>query len=170
MRRRSTNSPEQPSGRSGENQNEEADSGIGNGERNPKKGGAYLQQKRVARYEFIAGEKEHYPITLLCRVLAVTRSACYAYRAGKQAEARAEEQQRAPQVKQVFYENRRRYGTRRTSQALKRRGNRTLAGAMKWSRKSGIKSCPSPSFDVDITPARIREAFNNLSSNVSGRG
>lgn len=44
-----------------------------------------------------------------------------------------------------------------------------LKGNLKWSRKNGIKSCPSPSLVV-VTPARIRVACGSPNSNASGRG
>jgi transposase InsO family protein len=47
----------------------------------------------VSRYRFIHAERATYPITLLCRVLAVTRSAYYAWAGrGVSARARADEQ------------------------------------------------------------------------------
>jgi hypothetical protein len=33
----------------------------------------------VSRYRFIAGEKAHYSVVLLCRVLGVAKSAFYAW-------------------------------------------------------------------------------------------
>lgn len=54
--------------------------------------------------------------------MAVTRSAYYRYRAGKKSKPTAAAQKMAQQVKDVFVENRRRYGTRRVSQELQKQG------------------------------------------------
>ncbi|WP_159046357.1 hypothetical protein [Streptomyces sp. MMG1121] len=39
-------------------------------------------------YRFIHAEKANYPITLVCRVLHVARSSCYAWREGEAARRR----------------------------------------------------------------------------------
>ena len=35
----------------------------------PKKGGAYLRQRKLKRYKFIDNEKKHYSMRILCRVM-----------------------------------------------------------------------------------------------------
>ncbi len=44
-------------------------------ERNPKKGGGYLLQKRVTRYEFIEKQRNSYPVRVLCRALKSSEAA-----------------------------------------------------------------------------------------------
>jgi putative transposase len=58
-------------------------------------------------------------VLTLCRVMKVSRSAYYAYRIGKSCLKREKETETAKKVKAIFFENRRRYGTRRISSKLK---------------------------------------------------
>ena len=44
-----------------------------------KKGSPYLRSPKLERYRFIESQKKLYPITLLCRVMKVNRSAYYVY-------------------------------------------------------------------------------------------
>ena len=64
----------------------------------------------------------NYPITQLCHVLRVSRSSYYAYSAGHSYAASQEREEQSAQVREVFYENRRRYGSRRVSETLKQQG------------------------------------------------
>jgi putative transposase len=67
-----------------------------------------------ATYRFIAGEAITYPAALLCRVLGVSRSGYYAWK-----ERPARQDQLAPQVEEVFWQNSRRYGSRRITAELR---------------------------------------------------
>jgi putative transposase len=65
-------------------------------------------------YRFIASEAATYPAAVLCRLLEVSRSGYYAWR------ARPERQDRlAPQVGEVFWRHSRRYGSRRITAELR---------------------------------------------------
>jgi len=65
------------------------------------------------RYRFISEEKGRYPIRLLCGVMRVTWSAYHAYQNGKSYVASATKATFSERVKAVFYQHRRRYGSRR---------------------------------------------------------
>jgi len=73
-------------------------------------------------YEFVQTESMNYPITQLCDVLQLSRSSYYAYCAGDSYAASQERKEVSAQVWEVFYENRKRYGGRRISEALKQQG------------------------------------------------
>lgn len=64
----------------------------------------------------------NYPITQLCEVLQVSRSSYYAYCAGDSYAVSQEYKELSAQVREVFYENRKRYGGRRISETLKQQG------------------------------------------------
>jgi transposase InsO family protein len=65
-------------------------------------------------YRFIANETTTYPAAILCRLLGVSRSGYYAWR------ARPERQdQLAQQVEEVFWRHSRRYGSRRITAELR---------------------------------------------------
>lgn len=74
-------------------------------------------------YEFVQTESMNYPIRQLCSVLQLSRSSYYAYCSGNTYCLSQERQEQSAQVRDVFYENRRRYGSRRISEALNQEGN-----------------------------------------------
>jgi transposase InsO family protein len=65
----------------------------------------------------------NYPIRQLCSVLQLSRSSYYAYCSGITSSFSQERQKEAAQVRDVFCENRRRYGSRRISETLKLEGH-----------------------------------------------
>ena len=65
-------------------------------------------------YRLIANEATTYPIAILCRALGVSRSGHYAWK-----ERPACQDQLAPQVEEVFWQNSRRYGSRRITAELR---------------------------------------------------
>ncbi len=84
------------------------------------------------RYAFIDAEKatEHNPdghgVSLMCRVLGVSRSGYYAWRAARPAaEARAgEETELVTEIRKLHTQSRRAYGSPRITAALRRKGRR----------------------------------------------
>ena len=116
-----------------ETSDEKKDHRTGDGERNPKKGGANLLQKRVEKYEFIEKQRNCYPVSRLCRVLKVGEAAFYAWRVGKTYRLSKKKRELAEVVKEAFYLHRRRYGARRISAELKAEGvavGRRLASSL----------------------------------------
>jgi transposase InsO family protein len=65
-------------------------------------------------YRFIAGEAATYSLAILCRALGVSRSGYYAWK-----ERPVRHDQLAPQVEEVFWQNSRRYGSRRITAELR---------------------------------------------------
>lgn len=89
--------------------------------RDPKKGRTNLFEKRVRRYEFIKKMSGKNPLNLLFETAKVSRSAYYAWAAGK---ARREVRQASIRmaVKEKFYFHKRTYGSKRLSDELKDSG------------------------------------------------
>jgi hypothetical protein len=83
-----------------------------------------IEDKRVHRYRFIDSEKEHYLLSLLCRVMRVRRSASYVYARRKSHVLSAAKDTVAEQVEAAFYLHRWRYGAQRLAAELKARGAR----------------------------------------------
>lgn len=77
-------------------------------------------------YRLIRAEKANYPIVLLCRVLRVARSSCYAWREGAPARQarRAADDALAHEVTVLHIASRRTYGVRRIHAGLRRPGHR----------------------------------------------
>jgi len=73
------------------------------------------------KYGFIRGQQKAYPVTVLCEVMQVSRSAYYAW--AKRPEATDQERQRLEQrAARIFEDSRRTYGSRRLSDELKKAG------------------------------------------------
>jgi len=78
----------------------------------------------MSRYRFIRAERANYPVTILCRVLRVARSAYYAWaRRGVSARARADETL-TTQIAAAHARSRRTYGAPRIHAELRAQGVR----------------------------------------------
>lgn len=66
-----------------------------------------------AKYVFLEREKARYPVEVLCRVMKVSRSSYYAYRMRPERSSKE-----ATRVRDCFYKNSRRYGSRRIAAEL----------------------------------------------------
>jgi transposase InsO family protein len=67
-------------------------------------------------YRFIASEATTYPAVILCQLLGVSRSGYYAWK-----ERPERQDPLAPKVEEVFWQNSRRYGSRRIAAQLRRK-------------------------------------------------
>lgn len=97
----------------------------------------------MSHYRFIAAEKAHYPIALLCRVLGVARSGYYAWqRCGVSARAQAD-QVLMEQIRTIHEQSRATYGVPRVHAELQaygvRCGTKRVARLMRQARLVG---CP----------------------------
>ncbi|MDP9375452.1 MAG: IS3 family transposase, partial [Chloroflexota bacterium] len=78
----------------------------------------------MSRYRFVQAEKAEYPVTVLCRVLQITRSGYYAWaRRGVSARATADKEL-IDQITPVHKRSRRTYGAPRVHAALQAAGVR----------------------------------------------
>jgi putative transposase len=101
-------------------------------------------KRPVSRYRFIAAEKAHHSVVLLCRVLGVARSAFYAWQRQK-ASARAQaDEQLADEIKDIYDDSRCSYGAPRVHAELRNRGKRIgRKRVARLMRKAGlIGRCP----------------------------
>jgi transposase InsO family protein len=78
----------------------------------------------VSRYRFIAEEKAHHSVVLLCRVLHVAKSAFYAWQSGRLAARARADEQLAKEIKAIHDDSRCTYGAPRIHAELGRRGKR----------------------------------------------
>jgi putative transposase len=98
----------------------------------------------VSRYRFIAEEKAHHSVALLCRVLHVAKSAFYVW-LKQQASARAQaDEQLTDQIKDIHDDSGCTYGAPRVHAELRRRGKRVgRKRVARLMRKAGLVGrCP----------------------------
>lgn len=77
------------------------------------------------RFAFIETEKACFPITLMCRMLAVSRAGFYAWRQRPVAARTREDQVLAVAVAAIYAEHHGRYGSPRVRMELRDRGQRS---------------------------------------------
>ncbi|MEV5678500.1 IS3 family transposase [Streptomyces sp. NPDC052179] len=138
----------------------------------------------TASYRLIHAEKANYPVTLLCRVLHVTRSSYYAWREGEAArQARqASDDALAHEITMLHIASRKTYGAPRIHAELRRPGRRVnrerIARVMRerpfmlriakgWVRGCGLREPAVPAVRSDGTPAF--RAGSGTSSGQVGR-
>jgi putative transposase len=100
-------------------------------------------------YRFIAGEATIYPAAILCRVLGVSRSGYYDWR-----ERPTRQDQLAPKVEEVFWQNSRRYGSRRITAELR---DQTVVGrhrVRRLMREQGLQAIQPRRFVPRTTDSR----------------
>ena len=100
-------------------------------------------------YRFIAGEAATYSLVILCRALGVSRSGYYAWK-----ERPVRQDQLAPQVEEVFWQNSRRYGSRRITAELR---EQTVIGrhrVRRLMREQGLRAIQPHRFVPRTTDSR----------------
>jgi transposase InsO family protein len=120
------------------------------------------------RFRFIAAEKAQYPVSLLCRCLAVSRSGFYAW-AGRGPSARLQQDARLlAQLRLAHADSRQTYGRPRLCRALRNRGIAVSAKRVaRLMRAAGLRARGRRRFIVTtdsrhhcaIAPNRVRRRF-----------
>lgn len=121
------------------------------------------------RYQFIAAEKAHYPIRMLCRCLDVSRSGFYAWVGRAPSARRRADVQLTAQLRLAHAESDRRYGRPRLVRALRAQGfavggNRVrrlmrAVGLRARGRRRFIVTTDS-AHHLPCVPNRLRRQFN----------
>ena len=105
----------------------------------------------MSRYRFIKAQRDHYPVRLLCQLVAVPTSGYYAWHQAQQHQVGQREPAWETALVKAFGVHQRCYGTRRLRVELRRKGYRVgrqrLRTAMRrrglhalqlgWSSKNG---------------------------------
>ncbi|MFC1746503.1 IS3 family transposase [Candidatus Riflebacteria bacterium] len=120
-----------------------------------KKGSGYLLGETVKRYLFIYGNKNLFPIGLLCRVLKVSRSGFYSWTSRKESQREKENRHLASRIKNIHKESRENYGSPRIHEELLDTGyfcsKNRVARIMK---KEGIRAKHRRKFRVFTTDSK----------------
>lgn len=90
-------------------------------------------------YEFIRAEKAFFPVSVLCRVLRVSRSGFYSWHRGDRSKREISDRRLLVEIKAVFEASRRNYGSPRVYDALRKEGVRcSLARVERLMRENNI--------------------------------
>jgi len=91
------------------------------------------------RYRFIRAEKARYPVSILCRVLRVSRSGFYAWLAGDRSVREDQDRRLVVWIREAFQASRRTYGSPRIYRELRERKVPCSRGRIeRWMRQCGI--------------------------------
>jgi putative transposase len=76
------------------------------------------------KYQFVAAHASEYPVTMLCRVLGLARSGYYAWRVRSHSARQKRDQQLISQIRTIFTDSHRTYGSPRVHAQLQAQGMR----------------------------------------------
>lgn len=118
------------------------------------------------RFAFIAEHQHRYPVKVLCGVMNVSRSGFYSFLARVHREPSERERENArllEQIKEIFEENRKRYGSPRIHAELrKRRVVCSLQRVKRLMRSAGIYALPKRKYQHRRTSKTLLETTNLL--------
>ncbi len=121
------------------------------------------------RYQFIDTEKEAYPISLLCKVMQVSRSGFYSLRSRDKSKREKERDRLVPKVKAIHSQVRGCYGARRISEELTAAGEScgrakatTLMRLAKVcaKQKKRFKATTDSKHNLPVAPNLLNRIFN----------
>ena len=122
------------------------------------------------RYDFIRQQMKAYPVTLLCRVMQVSRSGFYDYRRHYQGQSHDPTQQALEsRIKAIFKESKGTYGSRRILEKLKAEGHhigryrvRSLMRKLKLKAKTPkrYKVTTDSNHSYSVAPNLVNRQFN----------
>lgn len=105
--------------------------------------------------------EQGFPVAPLCQSLGVSRSGYYAWKRSRRGRRAEEDRRLIPEVRAVFQEHKRRYGARRISRELSKRG--TPCGTRRVSRlmrEMGLEAIQPKSFRPRTTQSRHRLGYS----------
>jgi len=112
-------------------------------------------------------ERKNYPLRLLCRVIQVSAGGYYAWRKRLSKPPCLKRKKLAELVRDCYFENRRRYGTRRISKSLAKDGfNIGRARVRRLMQAHNLKAIQPRSFKPRTTDSRGVKAAPNLLAGV----
>ncbi|MGZ5011706.1 MAG: IS3 family transposase [Methylobacter sp.] len=93
------------------------------GARDIKKGRSLLCERSRIKYGFIRAQQKTYPVTVLCRVMAVSTSAYYAWLKSPQDSHNYQQDRKlVEKTRQIFIDNKQCFGSRRLADRLQKQG------------------------------------------------
>ena len=119
----------------------------------------------MSRYRFIAAQRDHYPVRLLCRLVAVPASGYYAWQQAQPPSAGRLEPAWETALVKAFGVHKRCYGTRRLRVELRRKGHRVGRQRLRTAmRRRGLHALQPKAFTPRTTDSThgLRCAPNRL--------
>jgi len=108
----------------------------------------------VDKYEFVKQEQQNYPVRIMCNVLNISKSSYYIYIKG-QSHQQPVESGLSDELRQVFQNHKRRYGSRRLQAEMKGMGYKVgRHGVRKLLREQGLKAIQPLSFVPKTTNSK----------------
>ena len=126
------------------------------------------------RFKFIDDHRSAYPVTLMCRVLAVSRSGYYAWRERPPSAREMANQQLLEKIKAIHKKSRGRYGSPRVYEALvqleircsrKRVARLMRENGIRGKRRRRYKRTTDSEHTRPIVPNRLRQDFSATAPN-----
>ena len=115
------------------------------------------------RFAFIDAEKASYPVSVLCRVLGVTRQGYYAYAKRPPSPRQQDQEQLHVRVRELHEENRQTYGSPRIHEALRREGRRVSRTRVERAlRVMGLETVRPRRFQVTTKADRTHRFEDNV--------
>ena len=112
--------------------------------------------------------KKAYPLTLVCRVMQVSRSGFYSWRNRSKSARQQERERLIPKVKEIHRQSKKTYGARRISEELKAQGEscgRTKAGTLmklaeiEAKQKKKFKATTDSKHNLPVAPNILERDF-----------
>jgi transposase InsO family protein len=116
---------------------------------------------------FVDREKAHYPLKMLCRVMSVSISGYYLWRKRLTPPPSLKRRRLAALIRNCYFENRRRYGSRRIKAALQKSGVEVgRAAVRRLMSEQNLKAIQPKSFVPKTTDSKGTLAAPNLLAQI----
>jgi putative transposase len=104
---------------------------------------------------------ESFAASAVCRALEVSRSGFYAWRSGQESRREAMDRQLVPEIGEIFWRHRRRYGARRIAMELAARGIACgVARVARLLKNQGFRAIQAKSYRPRTTDSRHRLGYD----------
>lgn len=126
------------------------------------------------RYQFVAAEKALYPISLLCRLLQISRSGYYAWCRRKESLRKVANRALLERIRRIHAQSKQRYGSPRIHQALQAEGlpigRHRVAGLMRHAglhahRRRRYRVTTDSAHDRPVAPHVLQRDFHSNTPN-----
>ncbi len=117
----------------------------------PKKGGKHLFQGRQEIYQFVAANREKYPVEKMCKIVSISRNSFYQWTHTKDKRL-TKRKELCNMIKEIFEESKQVYGSYRIQVALEKQGvSISRSYVAKLMKEMGLRSVLSKKFKITTT-------------------